>query len=291
MVTLDARKSGPFKIGGDIEIHRLGFGAMRVTGPRIWGPPLDRAEAVRTLKRLPELGVDFVDTADSYGPEVSEQLIHQALYPYDGILIATNAGLRRPGPGAWDRDGRPKYLRQQAIKSRERLGLEQIGLWQLHSIDPKVPRADQFAAVKSLQDEGVIRHAGLSNVSVEDIEAASKLFKVATVQNRYNLVDRGSEDVLDYCERRSIGFIPWFPLAAGSLAKPGSILDSIAKTHNAAPSQIALAWVLKRSPIMLPIPGTSKVAHLEENVAAVNIQLSDEEFAALDRAGRKEGAS
>jgi pyridoxine 4-dehydrogenase len=288
MVTLDARKSGPFKIGGDIEIHRLGFGAMRVTGPRIWGPPLDRAEAVRTLKRLPELGVDFVDTADSYGPEVSEQLIHQALYPYDGILIATKAGLRRPGPGAWDRDGRPKYLRQQAIKSRERLGLEQIGLWQLHSIDPRVPRDEQFAAVKSLQDDGVIRHAGLSNVSVADIEAASKVFKVATVQNLYNLVDRGSEDVLDYCENNGIGFIPWYPLAAGRLAKSGSILGAVAKAHDATPSQIALAWVLKRSPVMLPIPGTSKVAHLEENVAAVNIQLSDEEFDALDREGQTE---
>jgi pyridoxine 4-dehydrogenase len=288
MVTLDARKSGPFKIGGDIEIHRLGFGAMRVTGPRIWGPPLDRAEAVRTLKRLPELGVDFVDTADSYGPEVSEQLIHQALSPYDGILIATKAGLRRPGPGAWDRDGRPKYLRQQAIKSRERLGLEQIGLWQLHSIDPRVPRDEQFAAVKSLQDDGVIRHAGLSNVSVADIEAASKVFKVATVQNLYNLVDRGSEDVLDYCEKNGLGFIPWYPLAAGRLAKSGSILGAVAKAHEATPSQIALAWVLKRSPVMLPIPGTSKVAQLEENVAAVNIQLSDEEFGALDREGQTE---
>jgi len=288
MVTLDARKSGSFKIGGYIEIHRLGFGAMRVTGPRIWGPPLDRAEAVRTLGRLPELGVDFVDTADSYGPEVSEQLIHEALYPYDGILIATKAGLRRPGPGAWDRDGRPAYLRQQAIKSRERLGLEQIGLWQLHSIDPKVPRDEQFAAVKSLQDDGVIRHAGLSNVSVADIEAASKVFKVATVQNLYNLVDRGSEDVLDYCDKNGIGFVPWYPLAAGRLAKSGSILDAVAKAHEVTPSRIALAWVLKRSPIMLPIPGTSKVAHLEENVAAVNIQLSDEEFDALDREGQTE---
>jgi len=196
--------------------------------------------------------------------------------------------LRRPGPGAWDRDGRPAYLRQQAIKSRERLGLEQIGLWQLHSIDPKVPRDEQFAAVKSLQDDGVIRHAGLSNVSVADIEAASKVFKVATVQNLYNLVDRGSEDVLDYCDKNGIGFVPWYPLAAGRLAKSGSILDAVAKAHEVTPSQIALAWVLKRSPIMLPIPGTSKVAHLEENVAAVNIQLSDEEFDALDREGQTE---
>ncbi len=206
-------------------------------------------------------------------------------------LIATKAGLRRPSPGQWEPEGRPEYLRQQAINSREKLGLEQIGLWQLHRIDPKVPRDEQFAAVKSLQDEGIIRHAGLSNVSVEEIEAASEVFKVATVQNRYNLVDRASEDVLDYCENHGIGFIPWFPLAAGSLAKPGSVLDSIANAHDAAPSQIALAWVLKRSTIMLPIPGTSKVVHLEENVAAVDIQLSDEEFAALDRAGRKEQAS
>jgi pyridoxine 4-dehydrogenase len=291
MTELDARKSGSFRIGGDTEINRLGFGAMRLTGPGIWGQPADRAEAIRTLKRVPKLGINFIDTADSYGPDVSERLIREALYPYDGILIATKAGLRRPRPGAWEPDGRPEYLRERAIKSREKLGLEQIALWQLHRIDPKVPRDDQFAAVKSLLDEGIIRHAGLSNVSVKDIEAASEIFKVATVQNRYNLVDRGSEDVLGYCESHGIGFIPWFPLAAGSLAKPGSILDSIAKAHNAAPSQIALAWVLKRSPVMLPIPGTSKVAHLEENVAAVDIRLSDEEFAALDREGRSESAS
>jgi pyridoxine 4-dehydrogenase len=285
---LDVRKSGSFKIGGNIEVHRLGFGAMRITGPRVWGPPLDMAEAIRTLKRLPELGIDFIDTADSYGPDVSEQLIRETLYPYDGILIATKAGLRRPGPGEWERDGRPGHLREQAIKSRERLGLDQIALWQLHSIDPKVPRDEQFAAVKSLQDDGIIRHAGLSNVTVADIEAASKVFKVATVQNRYNLVDRGSEDVLEYCENHGIGFIPWYPLAAGRLVKSDSILDAIAKTHDATTSQIALAWVLKRSSVMLPIPGTSKVAHLEENVAAVNIQLSDEEFDALEHEGRTE---
>jgi aryl-alcohol dehydrogenase-like predicted oxidoreductase len=285
---LDARKSGSFKIGGDIEIHRLGFGAMRVTGPDVWGPPLDRAEAIRTLKHLPELRIDFIDTANSYGPKISEQLIRDALYPYDGMLIATKAGLRRPGPGEWERDGRPEHLREQAIKSRERLGLEQIGLWQLHAIDPKVPRDEQFSAVKSLLDDGIIRHAGLSNVSVADIEVASKLFGVATVQNRYNLIDRSSEDVLDYCEKHGIGFIPWFPLAAGRLAESSSILESIANEHNATPGQIALAWVLKRSPVMLPIPGTSKVGHLEENVAAVNIQLSDEEFDSLDHEGRAE---
>jgi pyridoxine 4-dehydrogenase len=288
MATLDARKSGSFNINGDIEIHRLGFGAMRVTGPRVWGPPLDMAEAIRTLKRLPELGIDFIDTANSYGPEVSEQLIRETLYPYHGILIATKAGLRRPGPGEWERDGQPEHLREQALQSRARLGLEQIGLWQLHAIDPKVPRDEQFAAVKSLLDDGIIRHAGLSNVTVADIEAASKIFKVATVQNRYNLVDRGSEDVLDHCAKHGIGFIPWFPLAAGRLAESGSILDGVAKAHNAAPSQIALAWVLKCSPVMLPIPGTSKVAHLDENVAALNITLSDDEFEALDRAGRTE---
>jgi pyridoxine 4-dehydrogenase len=285
---LDARKSGSFKIGGDIQIHRLGFGAMRVTGRGIWGPPTDKPEAIRTLKRLPKLGIDFVDTADSYGPDLSEQLIREALYPYDGMLIATKAGFRRPGPGVWEMDGRPDYLRKEAIKSRERLGLEQIGLWQLHRIDPKVSRDEQFAAIKSLQDDGIIRHAGLSEVSVADIEAASKVFTVATVQNRYNLVDRGSEDVLNFCEKHGIGFIPWYPLAAGNLAKNGSILDAVAKAHGATPSQIALAWVLKRSPVMLPIPGTSKVAHLEENVAAVNIELSDNEFATLDREGRAE---
>jgi len=288
MSKLDARKSGSFKVGGEIGIHRLGFGAMRITGKGIWGPPEDKPEAIRTLKRLPALGIDFVDTADSYGPDVSEQLIREALHPYRGMLIATKAGFQRPGPSVWEMDGRPEWLRKQALKSCKQLGVEQIGLWQLHRIDPKVPRDEQFGAVKSLLDDGIIRHAGLSEVSVADIEDASKMFKVATVQNRYNLVDRGSEDVLDYCEANGIGFIPWFPLAAGDLAKPGSILDGIAKAHDATPGQIALAWVLKRSPVMLPIPGTSKVAHLEENVAAVNITLSDQEFTALDRQGRKE---
>ncbi len=288
MSKLNVRKSGSFKINNDIKIHRLGFGAMRITGPRVWGPPLDMAEAIGTLKRLPELGIDFIDTADSYGPCVSEQLIRETLYPYEGILIATKAGLTRPGPGEWERDGRPEHLRQQAIHSRDRLGLEQIGLWQLHAIDPKVPRDEQFAAVKSLLDDGIIRHAGLSNVTVADIEAASNLFKVATVQNRYNLIDRGSEDALNYCEEHGIGFIPWFPLAAGRLAESGSTLDAVSKAHNATPSQIALAWLLKRSPVMLPIPGTSKVAHLEENVAVVNIELSDEQFDSLDQEGRKE---
>jgi aryl-alcohol dehydrogenase-like predicted oxidoreductase len=281
-----AAKSGTFKVGGDIEINRLGFGAMRLTGPGIWGEPADRAEALRVLKRLPELGVNFIDTANSYGPEVSEKLIHEALHPYSGILVATKGGLTRPGPGQWAPLGRPDYLIEQAKNSRSRLGVDRIGLWQLHRIDPNVPRADQFGAIKSLIDEGVIRHAGLSEVSVADIEAARKVFKVSTVQNRYNLVDRTSEDVLDYCARNGIGFIPWFPLAAGDLAKPGSLLDTLAKRHGAVPSQIALAWVLKRSPVVLPIPGTSKVSHLEENIAAVAVTLTDDEFAALDREGK-----
>ncbi|MBY2994323.1 aldo/keto reductase [Rhizobium leguminosarum] len=284
----NAAKSGTFKIGGNIEINRLGFGAMRVTGKGIWGEPSDHAESIRTLKRLPELGVNFIDTADSYGPDVSEWLIKEALHPYGGkSVIATKGGLTRHGPDIWLPVGRPEYLIQQAHKSLRNLGVEQIDLWQLHRIDQKVPAKEQFDAIKSLLDTGLIRHAGLSEVSVADIEAASKHFKVATVQNRYNLVDRTSEDVLDYCTKHNIGFIPWYPLAAGDLAKPGSLLDTIAKKHNAAPSQIALAWVLKRSPVMLPIPGTSKVKHLEENVAAVDIALSDEEFSALDAEGSK----
>ena len=282
----DAAKSGSFRVGGTIRINRLGFGAMRLTGPGIWGEPGNREECLRVLSRLPGLGVNFVDTADSYGPDVSERLIREVLHPYVGILVATKGGLTRSGPGQWAPMGRPDYLIQQARKSRDQLGVEKIGLWQLHRIDPKVPRDEQFAAVKSLLDQGVIQHAGLSNVSIADIEAALAVFKVATVQNRYNLSDRSSEDVLAYCERHGIGFIPWFPLAAGDLAKPGSKLAEIGKRHGATPGQVALAWLLRRSPIMLPIPGTSKFAHLEENVAAVNIELSDAEFVALDREGK-----
>ncbi len=281
--TVTAGEAGTFRIGNDIEVNRLGFGAMRVTGPGIWGEPQDRRESMRTLEHLAGLGVDFVDTADSYGPNVSEQLIREALHPYTGVLIATKGGLTRPGPNQWVPNGRPEYLRKQALGSRERLGVEQIALWQLHRIDPAVPRDEQFAAVRSLIDEGVIGHAGLSEVTVEEIEAARKVFPVATVQNQYNLVDRRHEDVLDYCERENIGFIPWFPLAAGDLAKPGGVLDAIATARKATPSQIALAWTLKRSPVMLPIPGTSKVAHLIENVAAAGIELTDEEFVSLDR--------
>jgi aryl-alcohol dehydrogenase-like predicted oxidoreductase len=283
---ITAVKSGTFRIGSDAEVNRLGFGTMRLTGPGIWGPPGDRKEAVRTLQRLPQLAVNFIDTADSYGPDIAEELLREALHPYRGMVIATKAGLARTGPDAWTPLGRPEYLIQQAYTSCHRLGVERIDLWQLHRIDPQVPRDEQFGAIRQLLDKGAIRYAGLSQVSVGDIEAASKVFKVATVQNRYNLLDRASEAVLDYCTRHGIGFIPWFPLAAGDLAAPGSVLDSIAKRHRATPSQIALAWVLKRSPVMLPIPGTSKVAHLEENVAAVAVDLSDEDFAALDGAAR-----
>jgi len=286
MPELTAALSGILKIGGDIEVNRLGYGAMRLTGDGVWGEPADPEECLRTLRRVPELGINFIDTADSYGPDVSEHFLHKALHPYSGILVATKGGLVRTGPREWHGVGRPEYLRQQALMSLRFLGVEQIGLWQLHRIDPKVPRDEQFGAVRALLDDGLVRHAGLSNVTVEEIEAARKIFPVATVQNRFNLTDRGSEAVLDYCEREGIGFIPWFPLAAGELAKPGAILDRIAKAHGAAPSQVALAWVLKRSAVMLPIPGTSKVAHLEENVAAVRVSLSDEEFASLDEAGK-----
>jgi pyridoxine 4-dehydrogenase len=281
-----AAKSGTFTIGGKAKVHRLGFGAMRTIGDGVWGPPKDKPEAMATLRRVPELGVNFIDTAEAYGPEISENLIHEALYPYDGLLIATKGGLSRSGPNQWAPQGDPDSLISAAKKSRDRLKVETIALWQLHRIDPNVPQDEQFAAIKSLLDEGVIAQAGLSEVSVEEIEAARKVFPVATVQNQYNLVTRGSEGVLDYCEKNNIGFIPWYPLAAGDLARPGSLLDGIAKKHNATPAQIALAWVLKRSPVMLPIPGTGKVKHLEENVAAADIVLSDAEFAALDKEGR-----
>jgi len=286
MRQLDAGRSGTFRIGGGITVNRLGFGAMRLTGAGVWGEPADRAECLRTLRRLPELDVTLVDTADSYGPDVSEHLVHEALHPYGNILVATKGGLTRTGPGEWHPVGRPEYLRQQALMSLRFLWLEQIGLWQLHKIDPKIPRDEQFGAIKSLLGDGLVRYAGLSNVSVEEIEAARQVFPVATVQNRFNLTDRTSEGVLDYCEAQGIGFIPWFPLASGSLAKPGPLLDGVAKAHHASPGQVALAWLLRRSPVLLPIPGTSRVAHLEQNVAAADIVLSDDEFLALDREGR-----
>ena len=278
-----------FKIGGDLEVNRLGFGAMRITGEGVWGWPPDRGNALKVLKRAVELGVNLIDTADAYGPETSELLIAEALHPYPkGLIVATKGGLTRPGPGDWEPNDHPDYLKGCVDKSLKRLRLDRIDLYQLHRIDPKVPRDEQFGAIKRLLDSGVIRHAGLSEVSVADIEAASRVFKVSTVQNRYNLVDRSSEAVLDYCTRHEIAFIPWFPLAAGRLASADSLLDSLAKRYGARPGQLALAWILKRSPVMLPIPGTSKVAHLEENVAAAGIELSDEDFAALDRAGRSQ---
>ncbi|WP_291431036.1 aldo/keto reductase [Deinococcus sp.] len=289
--TPNAAQSGPFRIGGDLSVNRLGFGAMRVTGDGIWGDPTDREGALATLRRLPELGVNLIDTADSYGPAVSEELIREALHPYDRVIVATKGGLTRTGPNVWLPVGRPEYLKQQAHLSRRRLGVDVIDLWQLHRIDPKVPRDEQFGAIRELMDEGVIRHAGLSEVSVEEIEAARRVFPVATVQNLYNLVNRKSEDVLDYCEREYIGFMPWFPLAAGNLARSGSVLADVAARLNASPSQVALAWVLRRSPVMLPIPGTGKVAHLEENVAAAALTLTDEDFRALDEVGRQEWAS
>ncbi len=283
---VNAAESGRFRIGGAFDVNRLGFGAMRVVGRGIWGPPADRAEALKTLRRLPDLGVDFIDTADSYGPDFSEELIREALAPYGKIHVATKGGLARTGPNIWIPLGRPEYLIQQAHKSRWRLGVETIDLWQLHRIDSKVPAKEQFDAIASLINDKVIRCAGLSEVSVPEIEAAAKVFPVATVQNRYNFLDRASEAALDHCERNGIGFIPWAPLDAGASARPGSALDAIARKHKATPGQVALAWLLKRSPVMLPISGTGKVAHLEENVGAAAIKLSDEEFATLDRVGR-----
>ena len=283
MSSIDAGASGQFRIG-DITVNRLGYGAMRITGRGIWGPPSDRHAALVTLRRLPEVGVNFIDTADSYGPDVSEELIREALHPYEGLLIATKAGFTRPGPDQWTPHGRPAYLIAQAKGSLRKLGVEQIALWQLHRIDPRVPRDEQFGAVRQLLDDGVIRHAGLSEVSVADIEAARQVFPVATVQNRYNLVDRGSEDVLAYCAANNIGFIPWFPLAAGELTRTGGLVDRIASVHGATTGQVALAWLLQRSPVILPIPGTLRVAHLEENVGAAGLSLAPEEIAELDGA-------
>ncbi|WP_206614190.1 aldo/keto reductase [Paenirhodobacter populi] len=283
MNTIDASLSGQFRIGG-ITINRLGYGAMRITGPGIWGPPADRKAALATLRRLPELGVDFIDTADSYGPDVSEELIREALHPYDGLLIATKGGLTREGPDRWTPNGRPEYLIERAKGSLRKLGVDRIDLWQLHRIDPKVPRDEQFGAIRHLLDEEIIANAGLSEVSVAEIEAAGKVFPVATVQNRYNLIDRSSEAVLAHCSAHGIGFIPWFPLAAGELARPGAVVDRIAKARGATGGQVALAWLLQRSLVILPIPGTASTAHLEENVGAAGLSLAPEEVAALDAA-------
>jgi pyridoxine 4-dehydrogenase len=276
------RSTAALKIGRAIEVTRLGFGAMRIVGPGIWGDPTDKNEVIRTLKRLPALGVNFIDTADSYGPNISEDLIREALHPYGDIVVATKAGLARTGPDKWIPLGRPEYLIQQAHTSRRRLGVEQIALWQLHRIDPKVPRDEQFGAVRELLDSGVIGQAGLSEVSIADIEAAARVFDVASVQNRYNMLNRDSEAILQHCEARGIAFIPWSPLSAGGLTRPGTPLDTIAKQHRVTTGQIALAWLLRRSPVMLPIPGTSKVSHLEANMTALRIELSDAEFKALE---------
>jgi pyridoxine 4-dehydrogenase len=274
-----------FTIGGDLGVRRLGFGAMRITGDGIWGPPDDPVGAKVLLRRVPELGIELIDTADSYGPEVSENLIAEALYPYgDELVIATKGGLRRTGPGEWPRDGRPERLKECCEGSLRRLRLERIDLYQLHAPDPKVPYEDSVGALKELQDEGKIRHVGISNVSVEQLEQARGIVEVVTVQNRYNLTDRSSEDVLEACEEAGIGFIPWFPLATGSLAEAGSILDEVAHTHEATPGQVALAWLLSRSRVMLPIPGTSSIEHLEENMAALELTLTHEERDAIARA-------
>lgn len=287
MTTPDAAQSGTFAIGGDMIVNRLGFGAMRITGKGIWGDPEDPAEARRTLKRVPELGINLIDTAESYGPYVSEDLIGEVLAPYSaGTIIATKSGLTRTGPDVWLQLGRPEFLEQGVHMSLRRLKLERIDLWQLHRIDSQVPRDEQFDAIAGFIKDGLVRHAGLSEVSVEEIKAAQKFFPVATVQNLYNVANRKSEDVLAYCEANGIGFIPWFPLAGGDLIK-STAYQAICTKYGASPGQIALAWALKRSPVMLPIPGTGKVKHLEENTAAAAIELSDEDFATLDRLGRK----
>jgi len=279
------------QIAPDLTVNRLGFGAMRITGKGVWGEPTDRDEALRVLRRLPELGIDFIDTADSYGPYVSEDLIREALHPYGKIIVATKGGFTRHGPDIWKAVGRPEYLRQCVLMSMRRLGVERIDLWQLHRIDSKVPRDEQFGVIADMQREGLIRQVGLSEVSVSDVEGARKYFSVVSVQNSYNILSRKHEAVLDYCEREGIAFIPWFPLGAGKLAREGSVLDRVAKRLGATPAQVALAWVLKRSPAMLPIPGTSRVAHLEENVAAATLELTDEEFSELDRVGREQSAA
>jgi aryl-alcohol dehydrogenase-like predicted oxidoreductase len=280
-LTRPAAASGTFAIGGDLPVARLGFGTMRLTGPGIWGDPQDRRAAIRVLRRAVELGVDFVDTADSYGPYVTEELIREALHPYPGgLVIATKAGLVRTGPDEWAPVGRPEYLRQEAEMSLRRLGLEQLHVLQLHRVDPQVPLEEQVGALADLQREGKVRHIGLSNVSVEQIRTARTVAAIVSVQNRYSLVDRFSEDVLEYCEAENLGFIPWHPVATGALARPGGPLDSIAAEVGATPSQLALAWLLRRSPVMLPIPGTSSVAHLEENVGAAAIRLDERRLSA-----------
>lgn len=278
-----AARSGTFKIGGDLPVVRLGFGAMRITGRGIWGEPEDHDECIAVLRRAVELGITLIDTADSYGPFVSERLIAEALHPYPkNLVIATKAGLQRPGPDQWEPDGRPQHLRERCEGSLKRLKVDRIDLYQLHRIDPKVALEDQIGTLVELQKEGKVRHLGLSEVTVGQIEDVRKLATIATVQNLYNLSDRHSEDVLTYCTREGLGFIPWFPLATGNLAKPGSRLSAAAKQLDATPGQVALAWLLKKSPVMLPIPGTSKVDHLESNAEAALLELDDELFRELE---------
>jgi aryl-alcohol dehydrogenase-like predicted oxidoreductase len=267
---------------GSLEVHRLGFGTMQLTGPGVWGPPSDRAGAISVLRRAVTLGIDLIDTADSYGPDVAEDLIREALHPYpEDLVIATKAGLTRPGPDQWEECGRPEYLKRQCEASLHRLGLDHIHLFQLHRIDPRVPAEDQFGALNELRDRGLVAEVGLSEVSVEDIERARAIVPVATVQNQYNIAQRGADDVIDYCDRHGIGFIPWFPLGSGKLSRPGGPLDTVAREVGATASQVSLAWLLRRSPVMMPIPGTASLDHLEENRAAGGISLSDEQYEAL----------
>ncbi|WP_214317003.1 aldo/keto reductase [Nonomuraea sediminis] len=283
--TRPADASGTFALGGDLTVNRLGYGAMQLSGPGVWGEPEDPAEAIRVLRRAVELGVNFIDTADSYGPFVSERLIREALHPYpEDLVIATKGGLTRPSPSDWRPVGRPEYLRQQTELSLRNLGVDRIDLYQLHRIDPQVPLADQLGELALLQREGKIRHIGVSEVTVEELEQARKHAEIVSVQNLYNLANRSAEDVLNYAEAENIGFIPWFPIATGELARPGGPLDAAAEQHGAAPAQLALAWLLRRSPVMLPIPGTSRVAHLEENLEAARITLTDAEYEDLTRA-------
>ena len=277
--------SGTFELGGTTTINRLGYGAMQLTGKGVWGPPADHDEAIRVLKRAVADGVNFIDTADSYGPFVSEELIHEALHPYPAeLVIATKAGFTRAGPGDWRPVGRPEYLRQQCELSLRHLGLERIELFQLHRIDPKIPVAESVGELKLLQEEGKIRHIGLSEVEISQLQEAQETAEIVSVQNLYNLTNRKHEDLLDHCAAEGIGFIPWFPLATGKLSAPGGPLDGIADETGASPSQLALAWLLRRAPVMLPIPGTSSVAHLEDNLAAANIELTDEQFTAISDA-------
>jgi aryl-alcohol dehydrogenase-like predicted oxidoreductase len=285
--SLPAAKSGQFRIGGDLTINRLGYGSMRLTGKGIWGPPKDRNEAIRVLRRAVELGINFIDTADSYGPAVAEEIIAEALYPYPaGLVIATKAGFDRPGPDKWVTNGKPEHLRAACEGSLKRLRLDRIELFQLHRIDPKVPADDQLGALQNLQSEGKINHIGLSEVSVKDIEHARSIVPIVSVQNRYSVVDRAAEDVVEYCDRAGLGFIPWFPLASGDVTKSGNAIERAAANLKITPSQLALAWLLHRSPVMLPIPGTSHVEHLEENVAAAAVKLDDATLKSLAKLAR-----